>query len=60
MKYLCILFFLTSCSIYGNKFACPPSKGAYCKSLHEVDEMITTGEIERLDIDVKKQKKICK
>jgi hypothetical protein len=61
-KLLILLFCLSGCATYSSKFACAESKGAYCTPLHKVEEMIATGEVETLDIDIKKQKRcrLCK
>jgi hypothetical protein len=37
---------LCSCSVYRSNFTCPDSKGADCKMLSRVDQMIDSGEIE--------------
>lgn len=60
--YFSLLSILSGCSTHLTKFDCGPSKGAFCKPLHEVDDMISSGEVEKLDLDLRKQKKckICK
>lgn len=49
---------LTSCSSYNSKFNCNPATGVGCVSMSKTYELIKSGEIERVDIDLKKQKKL--
>lgn len=51
-----LAFTLTSCG-YKDQFRCSPARGAYCSSMTQVNEMISNGTIDFLDIDKKKQKK---
>ena len=58
IKILLLGFLISGCNPYSGKFACKPAAGLYCKSLSKVDEMISNGSIDYLDIDLKKQKKV--
>jgi hypothetical protein len=64
MKKYSLLFclLLQACATYSTRFNCSPARGEFCTPLHKVDELITSGEIEKLDLDLKKQKlcKICR
>ncbi len=60
--FVLLVVMLSSCSSYSSKFPCPEARGVICTPLRVVDEMISTGRIEEVDIDHKKQKqcgKIC-
>jgi hypothetical protein len=57
IKLFLVLVFVSSCNPYSGRFACNPARGMYCTSLSKVDEMITNGTIDYVDIDQKKQKK---
>ncbi len=52
---LCCL--LQSCSSYKSKFNCNPATGVGCVSMSKTYELIKSGEIDKVDIDLKKQKK---
>lgn len=56
----CLL--LSGCAIHATNFDCGPAKGVRCTPLHVVDEMVSSGDIEKLDLDMRKQKKcrVCK
>ena len=63
LMLLCILGSgLANCAVYSGKFNCAPAKGQYCTALHKVDEMISSGEIDKLDLNIKNQKrcKVCR
>lgn len=62
IKIVLFCFVLSGCATHLTNFDCGPAKGVYCKPLHIVDEMINSEEIEKLDIDLTKQKrcKVCK
>lgn len=40
---------LSGCGTYRSSFNCGDSKGAYCASMDRVDQMISSGEIERFN-----------
>ncbi len=46
---------LSSCS-YNSKFECRPAKGLPCLSMSKVDKLIDNGNIEKIEIDQKKQR----
>jgi len=48
---------LQSCSSYKSKFNCNPATGVGCVSMSKTYELIKSGEIDKVDIDLKKQKK---
>ncbi len=41
MRWFCLAFLLSSCSMYQSTFDCPPKRGVGCKSVTEIEEMIT-------------------
>ena len=60
LKVLIILILscsLQSCSSYKSKFNCNPATGVGCLSMSKTYELIKSGEIDKVDIDIKKQKK---
>lgn len=58
IAFLLILsLILSSCSSYKSKFNCNPATGVGCVGMSKTYELIKSGEIERIDIDIKKQKK---
>lgn len=46
--FFMMITFLSSCSAYKNKFDCPPSSGAVCRSVEEIERMVDSGEIWKL------------
>lgn len=53
--HLSIFILLSGCASSG--LDCARAGGVYCRSLSEVDEMISNGDAERLEIDQKRQRK---
>lgn len=63
MKLIMLLFLaviLTGCSSYGGKFKSSPARGVYSIPVGQIDELITTGDIDEITIDRKKQRKFKK
>lgn len=50
-----LLLNLNACSTYKSSFNCGDAKGAYCLPMDIVDQMINSGEIERLNEEPKKR-----
>lgn len=40
---------LNGCQVYSSSFSCSDAKGLNCKSLGQVDEQISSGEIEKIE-----------
>lgn len=47
---------LGACAAYKNKFDCPPSTGAYCASVEEIERMVNNGSIWKLNKATKPQR----
>jgi hypothetical protein len=43
--YILILIQLSGCAVYGTEFDCQAGKGAGCKSISQVNEMVNNGEL---------------
>lgn len=48
-----LVFGLSGCSTYQNKFDCPPSKGAHCSSVEEIEQMVNNGQVWKVNGKVK-------
>ena len=48
-----LVFGLSSCSTYQNKFDCPPGKGADCSSAEEIEQMVNNGQVWKVNGKVK-------
>lgn len=55
-----LLPLLTSCATYKNGFSCGDAKGANCMSMDRVDRMISSGEIELFNENVRDTSKKCR
>lgn len=51
---------LSGCSTYKNGFSCGDAKGANCMSMDRVDRMISSGEIELFNENVRDTSKKCR
>ena len=48
-----LVFGLSGCSTYQNKFDYPPGKGAHCSSVEEIEQMINNGQVWKVNGKVK-------
>lgn len=62
IRIILVCFVLSGCATHSTHFDCGPARGVQCTPLHAIDEMISSGDIEKLDLDIRKQKKckVCK
>lgn len=54
--FVFLVWGLSSCAVYGNKFDCPPGNGAHCSSVEEIEQMVNNGEVWKVNGRVKQVK----
>lgn len=59
LLFAALVWGLSACAVYENKFDCSPGKGAHCSSVEEIEQMVNNGGVWKVNgkVKVAKQKR---